>query len=76
LRRGEPGTYFPVGGSSIKGFVHRVGLQIHGFDERVEIEAGFSEGSQLSLLGQDGFFENYEVIFRRYEKRFEINSIF
>jgi hypothetical protein len=50
-------------------------LQIHGFDERIEIEAGFSTVNQLSLLGQAGFFENYEVIFRRYEKRFEINSV-
>lgn len=76
LDAGEPRIYFPVGGSPITGFVHRLSLQIHGFDERIEIEAGFSEENHLSLLGQDGFFESYEVIFRRYEKRFEINSIF
>jgi hypothetical protein len=75
LESGESRTYLPVGGSAIKGFVHRIGLQIHGFDERIEIEAGFSRENQLSLLGQAGFFENYEVIFRRYEKRFEINSV-
>lgn len=76
LESGEPRTYYPVGGRPLKGFAHRIGLQIHGFDERIEVEAGFTEGSQFSILGQSGFFENYEVVFRGYEKRFEINSVF
>jgi len=76
LESGEPRTYYPVGGHSFTGFIHRIELQIHGFDERIEIDAGFTGNSRLSLLGQDSFFENYEVVFRGYEKRFEINSVF
>jgi hypothetical protein len=76
IERGEPRVYYPVGGPSFTGFIHKVGLQILDFDERIEIEVGFSEKNQLSLLGQDGFFDNYEVIFRGYEKRFEIISVF
>jgi hypothetical protein len=76
LEEGEPRTYYPVGGEPFKGFIHRIELQILGFDERIEIEAGFTDSTNLSLLGQEGFFDNYEVIFRGYEKRFEINSVF
>ena len=76
IESGEPRIYYPVGGSSFTGYIHHVGLQILGFDERIEIEAGFAERNKFSLLGQDGFFDNYEVVFRGYGKRFEVNSVF
>jgi hypothetical protein len=74
LESGEPRTYYPVGGWPVHGFIHKVGLQISGFDEQVEIEAGFTEECQLSLLGQTGFFDNYEVTFWGFRKSFEVKS--
>ena len=71
---GEPKDYIGIGGQAHEGYLHTVDLQIFGFNERVKIEAGFSEYVKISLLGQSGFFENYEVTFRGYRKSFEIKS--
>ena len=74
LESGEPRTYYPVGLAPIKGYAHTVELQVHGLNERITIVAGFTEASGLCLLGQSGFFENYEITFRGFEKTFEIRS--
>ena len=74
LESGEPRTYYPVGLALIKGYAHTVELQVHGLNERITIVAGFTEASELCLLGQSGFFENYEITFRGFEKTFEIRS--
>lgn len=74
LERGEPRTYYPIGQQAIQGYVHTVELQIYGFGERIQIEAGFTEKNEFCLLGQSGFFENYEITFRGFEKSFEVRS--
>jgi hypothetical protein len=38
------------------------------------MQANFTRESEMCVLGQDGFFENYEITFRGFEKTFEIIS--
>ncbi len=67
--------YFGVGGQSVIGHIHTIRLQIQGFSEWIEIEAGFIDAKlPYQLLGQAGFFDNYEITFKRYRGRFEIKS--
>lgn len=67
--------YFGVGGQSIIGHIHTIRLQIQGFSEWIEIEAAFIDAQlPYQLLGQAGFFDNYEITFKRYRGRFEIKS--
>jgi hypothetical protein len=67
--------YFGVGGQSVIGHIHTIRFQIQGFSEWVEFEAGFIDAKlPYQLLGQSGFFDNYEINFKRYRGRFEIKS--
>ena len=67
--------YFGVGGQSVIGHIQPIRLQIQGFSEWIEIEAGFINAKlPYQLLGQSGFFDNYEINFKRYRGRFEIKS--
>ena len=67
--------YFGVGGQSVVGHIHLIQFQIQGFSEWIEIEAGFIDAKlPYQLLGQAGFFDNYEINFKRYRGRFEIKS--
>ena len=67
--------YVGVAGQSVIGYVHPIRFQIHGFAEWVEFDAAFIDGElPYQLLGESGFFDNYEVILRRYRGRFEIKS--
>lgn len=74
LTSGTPKTYFGADLHPFQGYLHTVELQIYNYHERIEIEAGFSDDCPLSLLGQNGFFDNYEVTFRRYRNNIEIKS--
>jgi len=74
----EKGRYKPYGGivagHTIDAYLHSIELQVYGFSERIKIEAAFTDSSGVDgLLGQSGFFENYQVIFEGYYGRFEIN---
>jgi len=67
--------YVGVGGESVIGHVHRIKLQINGFSEWVEFDAAFIDAKlPYQLLGESGFFDNFEVTFKRYRGRFEIKS--
>jgi predicted aspartyl protease len=67
--------YFGVGGQALVGHIHTIRFQIHGFSEWIEIEAAFiNTRLPYQLLGQSGFFDNYEINFKRYRGRFEIKS--
>src|SRR5229473_6185005 len=67
--------YFGVGGQSVIGHFHTIRFQIQGFSESIEIEAAFIDTKlPYQLLGQAGFFDNYEINFKRYRGRFEIKS--
>ena len=67
--------YFGVGGQSVIGHIHPIRFQIQGFSEWIEIEVGFIDAKlPYQILGQTGFFDNYEINFKRYRGRFEIKS--
>ena len=67
--------YYGVDGQSVIGHIHMIRFQIQGFSEWIEIEAGFIDAKlPYQLLGQTGFFDNYEINFKRYRGRFEIRS--
>ena len=67
--------YVGVGGESVVGHMHRIKLQINGFSEWVEFDAAFIDAKlPYQLLGESGFFDNYEVTLKRYRGRFEIKS--
>lgn len=67
--------YFGIDGQSIPGYVHTLDFQIQGFSEWIEITAGFLENKlPYPLLGQNDFFDNYEITLKRYRGRFEVKS--
>jgi predicted aspartyl protease len=74
LGGGVEKEYYGIAGQSVKGYIHEIQLQIHGFNERINVEAGFIEVLPISLLGQAGFFDNYQVTFMRFRGRFEVKS--
>lgn len=74
IQSGLEKEYYGIGGQSVTGYLHEIQLQIHGFNELTDIEAGFIEVLPISLLGQTGFFDNYQVTFMRFRGRFEVKS--
>ena len=67
-------NYTGIGDIRITGYKSEIQLKLSGFDTWITFEAGFTEKNEMPLLGHSGFFENYEVIFRAYQERFEIKS--
>ena len=59
---------------SVRGFIHKVNLQVAGFTHWITIDAVFLEQEGMPILGQGGFFESYQVVFERWRRRFEINT--
>lgn len=57
-----------------QGFVHRIRLQVTGFSHWIDVDAVFIESEVMPILGQMGFFENYQVVFERFKRQFEINT--
>jgi len=74
VKSGREKTYYGIGGHKVVGHLHTIQLQIQGFSELVDLEVAFTDGNDLSLLGQTGFFDNYQVTFERYKGRFQIQS--
>lgn len=74
LSKAETGLYEGLGNVRVRGYIHSVMLRVKGFSEWIAIEVGFVDENEMPLLGQAGFFENYEVIFRGYQNRFEIKK--
>ena len=67
--------YFGIDGESIPCYVHTVNFQIQGFSEWIEVNAGFLESKlPYPLLGQNDFFDNYEITLKRFHGRFEVRS--
>lgn len=74
IESGETKTYTGIANQSVLGYVHPISLQVQGISEWVPIAAAFIDADLVSLLGQSGFFDNYQIVFERYRGRFEINS--
>jgi hypothetical protein len=67
--------YFGIAGQSIVGYVHSVQMQVQGFSEWIDIEAGFFDTElPYPLIGESGFLDNYQLTLMRYKGRFEIKS--
>ena len=58
----------------VQGFVHKVNLQVAGFQHWIEIDAVFIDSEPPSILGQQGFFENYQIVFERWTRQIHINT--
>jgi len=75
LSNARPQEYEGIGRGTIVGFRREIRLHITGFpaSEWIKIKAGFIE-DDMPIIGQEGFFDNYEVTFRKFKKSFEIKN--
>jgi len=71
---GRPHDFYGLAKQVSTGFIHPVHLQVNGIPSWVEIEVGFIGGEIIPLLGQAGFFENFQVVFERFKRQFEVNT--
>ena len=74
LTKAQEQEYIGIGTSTFKGRRKTVQLKLNGFDTWISIDAGFIDQNEMPLLGHSGFFENYEIVFRAYEEKFEIKK--
>lgn len=74
VKSGRSKRHFGIAGQPIDSFMHTIQLQVQGYHARIELEAAFTDYNEMPLIGQRGFFDNYQVIFERYKGRFEIKS--
>ena len=74
IRSGQPYEFHGFDLRLVRGFIHKVQLQVTGFAHWVPIDAVFLESSGIAILGQSGFFESYQVVFERWTRRFEITA--
>lgn len=66
VKKGVPFDFFGVGGSVIKGYVHRIGLSVDSMPV-INVDAVFSYGlndQSLGIVGQKCFFDHYSINFR------------
>ncbi len=68
----EEKNYFGIDGKVMLGRIAPIQLHVKGLSDPIEIEVAFVEGNAIPLLGQSGFFDNYEIRFQRFRGRFEI----
>jgi hypothetical protein len=74
VRAGKPYGFHAFDLNEVRGFIHKVRLQVTGFAHWIEIDAVFVESEVIPILGQQGFFESYQVVFERFSRQFEINT--
>lgn len=72
LESGAHKVYFGIGGHAAVGYVHDCQLQVQGFNPWANVKIGFVDTIKVPLLGQSGFFENYQIIFERFRYSFEV----
>ena|SRR2546423_9015079 len=74
LETGIRKTFNGISGS-IYAYAHKVEIEVQGFERRVGIDVNFTDSDGVhAILGQRGFFENFEVCFKRYRGRIEITE--
>ncbi len=74
VHSGKPHNFHGYDLQQTRGFAHKVHLQVVGFSHWIEMDAVFSEAEVMPILGQRGFFENYQIVFEQFNRRFEINT--
>jgi hypothetical protein len=57
-------------------YLHRVGLVVRGLSS-ITLDVGFTNSMAVGtgLLGQHGFFENFQINFQLNQKSFEVNPV-
>jgi hypothetical protein len=74
IESGRLKNYTGIARQSVVGYVHEIELRVQGMSEWIKIEAAFIDAQVVPLLGQQGFFDSFQVVFERYRGRFEVNS--
>jgi hypothetical protein len=75
VRSGQSKTYFGLAEQASQGFVHTLQLRVTGFDHWTTIDVAFIDSENITpLLGQAGFFSNYQIVFERFRYQFEVNT--
>ncbi len=70
---GQTMRYNGIEGQSITGQLYTVDLQVVGANERMTMNVGFTDSSGVhAILGQQDFFEHYQITFERYNERLEL----
>lgn len=71
MEKGKRQTFSGIEGGNVIVYTYPIYLQIIGMNEKIEVEAGFTETSGVSaILGQEGFFDKFRIKFER-----DINSV-
>jgi len=71
---GKPHQFGNFNYQQTEGFIHRVALQVTGFAHWVDIDVAFIESEVVPILGELDFFDNYQIVFERWRRSFEINT--
>ncbi len=71
---GKRHTFHAFDSKETEGFVHKVDLQVTGFSHWISLDVVFIASEVIPILGQVGFFENYQIVFERFTRRFEVNT--
>jgi hypothetical protein len=74
VRAGRPHNFHAFDLKETQGFVHKINLQVTGFAHWIEVDAVFIESEVLPILGQSGLFDNYQIVFERFKRQFEVNT--
>ena len=74
IRSGQPQNFHGFDFAPVRGYSHKLYLQVAGFIQWVTIDAVFLESEGMAILGQRGFFESYQIVFERWARQFEINT--
>lgn len=72
---GRPQKFYGLAMQEAPGFIHSIKLEVTGLNHWLDIDVGFVVGNDIMpLLGQAGFFENYQIVFERFRRQFEVNT--
>ena len=72
IKAGAVLEYSGIGGNVI-GYKHKIKMRVAGDKNEYDVECAFAPvGSIDGLLGQEGFFDNYKVVFEKYKNQFEV----
>lgn len=66
VRSGPVQDFYGIEGGRVAVFLHRIRLSVDGLPGEIELSAGFTESAGVhALLGQEGFFDAFKVVFER-----------
>jgi hypothetical protein len=74
ITSGQPFGFSNFNFQRTEGFVHKVHLQVTNFPQWIELDVAFIQSEVIPILGQIGFYDNYQIVFERWRRTFEINT--